>query len=158
MNSQSRQVTRYPYDLDVGPAPAANQAQRVLVADDTVEMRRLIAAVLRKDGYEVDELSDGLELLAAIEAVGKQPEQSIAMIISDIRMPGLTGLDLLAILRCASWSTPVILITAFGDDLTHDQAYELGATAVFDKPFEMDELRAAVHEVVPPSRLAQRPQ
>jgi DNA-binding response OmpR family regulator len=130
-----------------------NEQPHVLVADDKSEMRGLIASVLRKDGYQVDEASDGFELLAVIESLvshtaGRRPP--IGMIISDVRMPGLTGLDLLAILRCADWTTPVILITAFGDDETHAQANELGATAVFDKPFEMEELRAAVRDAVPP--------
>jgi DNA-binding response OmpR family regulator len=128
------------------------QQPHVLVADDKTEMRGLIASVLRKDGYQVDEASDGLELLAVIESLVAHTEgrrSPIGMIISDVRMPGLTGLDLLAILRCADWTTPVILITAFGDDETHAQAHELGATAVFDKPFEIDELRAAVRDAVP---------
>ena len=126
-------------------------SHRVLVADDKVEMRKLIATVLRKDGYEVSEATDGLDLLAQIELTARTRSAPIGVIISDVRMPGLTGLDLLAILRCASWETPVILITAFGDDATHAQARELGVSAVFDKPFEIDDLRAAVHRLVPPS-------
>ena len=65
-------------------------------------------------------------------------------------MPGLTGLDVLAILRCANWATPVILITAFGDEATHAEGRELGAVAVFDKPFNVDALRATVLETIPP--------
>ena len=72
------------------------------------------------------------------------------IVISDVRMPGLTGLDVLAILRCANWATPVILITAFGDEATHAEGRELGAVAVFDKPFNVEQLRAAVLETMPP--------
>ena len=65
-------------------------------------------------------------------------------------MPGLGGLDVLAILRCADWNTPVILITAFGDEATHAEGRDLGALAVFDKPFGVDLLRSAVREAMPP--------
>jgi CheY-like chemotaxis protein len=126
---------------------------RVLLAEDNTAMRALIAAVLRKDGYEVVEAKDGVELLQEIEAAiaaGGRRNPSIAMIISDIRMPGLTGLDMLAVLRCAYWSTPVILITAFGDEKTHAEAHELGVTAIFDKPFDLDDLRRAVQRAIPP--------
>jgi len=65
-------------------------------------------------------------------------------------MPGLTGLDVLAILRCANRTTPVILITAFGDEATHAEGRELGAVAVLDKPFNVQELRTAVVGAMPP--------
>jgi len=125
---------------------------RVLLAEDDPALRELMAGALRRDGYEVLEASDGTELLDRLEAivttVGRGPD-AVAVIISDIRMPGLTGLDLLAALRCAEWTTPVILITAFGDEETHREARELGARAVLDKPFPLEQLRAAVQEAVP---------
>ena len=57
-----------------------------------------------------------------------------------------TGLDVVAGLRRAEWITPVIIITAFGDEATHAEAQRLGAAAVFDKPFDVNDLRiAALH-------------
>jgi len=124
---------------------------RVLVAEDDATLRGVIAAVLRGDGYEVVEAADGLALLDLIEtALTKRRERSEAfLVIADINMPGLTGLDVLAILRCAFAITPVILITAFGDDETRAEARELGAAGVLDKPFSIDALRAAVMEAAP---------
>ena len=63
--------------------------------------------------------------------------------ITDINMPTLTGLDVLTELRWDDWSVPVILITAFGDEQTHGEGARLGAAMVFNKPFELDELRRA---------------
>ena len=64
-------------------------------------------------------------------------------------MPGCSGLDLLACLRHFDWNTPVILITAFGNAETHDQARRLGAFAVFDKPFDLADLETAVLNASP---------
>jgi DNA-binding NtrC family response regulator len=66
------------------------------------------------------------------------------LIITDVRMHGVTGLEILAGLRENDWSTPVILMTAFGDAELHAEAMRLGALAVLDKPFELDALRTLV--------------
>jgi DNA-binding NtrC family response regulator len=73
------------------------------------------------------------------------------LIISDVRMPGVSGLDVLATLRREDWSTPVILMTAFGDLETRAEARRLGAKALFDKPFDVDDLRTAVSWFLHPS-------
>jgi CheY-like chemotaxis protein len=64
------------------------------------------------------------------------------VVISDVRMPGRSGLEALSQFRQTNGSTPFVVITAFGSEEVHAQARELGATFVFDKPFEMDGLRA----------------
>jgi len=120
----------------------------VLLAEDDAEFRHLLVCVLEAEGYEVLQAADGMELLANIEASRARPDPFL--IVADVRMPGLGGLDVLAILRCADWNTPVILITAFGDEATHAEGRDLGALAVFDKPFGVDLLRSAVREAMPP--------
>jgi len=60
----------------------------------------------------------------------------------------MLGSEVLAGLRDIHWPTPFILITAFGDEKTHQRALDLGAKAVLDKPFDLDELRKAIGEVV----------
>jgi DNA-binding response OmpR family regulator len=104
--------------------------------------------MLATDGYVVIEACDGQALLLAIENLRAGSVRPV-MIVSDVRMPGYSGLDLLAILRCASWTLPVVLITAFGDEDTHAEALELGAVAVLDKPFDLDHLRAVVRAAAP---------
>lgn len=66
-------------------------------------------------------------------------------------MPGCGGLEVLARMRRVEWSTPVILITAFGDAETHTEACRLGAARVLDKPFDVDELCLAARAIVPTS-------
>jgi len=138
--------------MEAEPGAPTGRRRLVLLAEDDVAFRRLIASVLAEDGYEVLEAEDGLGLLANIETtLGVRGERADSfLVVADVRMPGLSGLDVLAILRCANWQTPVILITAFGDEATHTEGRDLGATAVFDKPFDVERLRSAVLEAIPP--------
>jgi CheY-like chemotaxis protein len=126
-------------------------APRILVADDDIHVRHLVSRALRKDGYEVHEVADGSALLNTLGS-SLMPTSSVPpfdLVISDVRMPGWTGLGVLMSLRQADWALPVILITAFGDDQTHAQARRLGAAAMLDKPFEVDDLRRLVANLVP---------
>lgn len=116
----------------------------VLIAEDDDEMRELLHAELRADGHEVYTVSDGTEMLELLSDVSQLPFTVPDVIIMDVRMPGCSGLHILAALRAAQWSTPVILITAFGDPRLHAEAVRLGAAVVFDKPFDIDDLRAAL--------------
>ena len=121
-------------------------SSRVLLAEDDDELRRLLAQALRRDRHVVIEARNGLELLSAIGSASlvRPEEQHVDLVISDIRMPGATGLDALRLLRLYSPLVPMILITAFGDEETRAEASRWGADAVFDKPLDIDELRATV--------------
>jgi DNA-binding response OmpR family regulator len=138
-------------------SPAPSRRPFVLVADDDAEMRRLVAESLRKDDYDVIEESDGGRLLVRIAAIYSfaHTVHPFDLIVSDIRMPICSGFDIVKGLREAHWTTPVILMTAFGDDETRKRAEALGAI-LFDKPFPMSALRAAVrtllHEHAQPGR------
>ncbi len=124
-----------------GIAPGSGRV-RVLLAEDDDEMRRLIAETLRRDGYVVVEAPSGTDLMTVVGGLqGGESRNPIAdVIISDIRMPGMDGLEVLREFRSRNLNMPFILITAFGDDETHRRAEELGATAIFDKPFDLDDL------------------
>ena len=122
-------------------------APRILLAEDDAAMRAMLAQALRRDGYDVIEVHDGGELLMRIEqAMGHgDTDRPFDLVISDVRMPYLSGVEVLAELwRIDSLSTPVILITAFGDPSLHEEAQQLGAVAVIDKPFELEDIRTAV--------------
>ena len=124
---------------------------RILVAEDDDEMRVLLFETLRREGYKVTACPDGLHLedRLIVSEIGSQPTP-FELIISDIRMPGLSGLEVLEGLQTCEASPPTILITAFGDEETHAQARQLGAAAVFDKPFDLDDLLARVRDITPP--------
>ncbi len=123
---------------------------RILLAEDNGPMCLLLAVCLEEAGYEVVKCYDGFQL---VEHLGSyllpNSKERVDLIISDIRMPHLSGLEVLDGLNEREDFPPVILITAFGDKETHDRARELGAVALFDKPFPMDDLVAKVREVVP---------
>jgi DNA-binding response OmpR family regulator len=140
---------------DVSLGPEDRSVPRILLAEDDEEMRTLLSQSLRDAGYEVDALADGLELmeqLASCVAWGNRP--AVDLIISDVRMPWVDGLEVLrAIGRCVGYPR-VILITAFGDDELHAEALRLGAAAIMDKPFDIEELLARVREIVPAKRVS----
>jgi len=127
----------------------------ILLAEDDKEMRAMLALALRKDGHEVTECGNGVELFTYLEPffLPKRIRQNdVALIISDIRMPGFTGMEVLAGAPKKKGFPPMILITAFGDEETHALAKEFGAAAMFDKPFDMDDLLAKVHELLPSNK------
>lgn len=72
---------------------------------------------------------------------------SAAIIVTDVVMPGRTGLDVVSWLRSHDWATPVVLLTGFGSAEVHEDARRLGA-AIMDKPFELDALQRLVQSLV----------
>jgi two-component system response regulator (stage 0 sporulation protein F) len=145
--------------LESAPVPhgrvvrVASPPRRVLLAEDDEEMRSMLVRELRRDGYDVLQAADGAETAALIREL-LDPGEAPDIIVMDIRMPSRTGLELLADLRKRHWRAPVILITAFGDSEIHDTARQLGAVCVFDKPFDVDDLRTAILNFLPPAPTA----
>jgi DNA-binding response OmpR family regulator len=113
------------------------------VAEDDAEMRRILVEMLEKDGYDVNEVANGEELLDELAKDAVSGYEYIDLIVSDIRMPGCTGLQAVEAVRGAGCQTPILLMTAFGDEATRAHAEELGAL-LFDKPFDLTDLRTAV--------------
>jgi DNA-binding response OmpR family regulator len=125
---------------------------RILLAEDDKEMRSLLALMLRKEGYQVRECMDGLSLLDMLSSffLPDEEHENFDLIISDIRMPGVTGMEILMGANELDDFPPIILITAFGDKETHVLAERLGAVALFDKPFDIDEMLEKVRAILPP--------
>jgi CheY-like chemotaxis protein len=129
------------------PAPAHEPRRpRVIVAEDDPDVRQLVTVAFRGLGYDVVEASTGGELLDELGdgLLYGDPAGKPDVIISDIRMPGLTGMEILAGLRQAEWPTVIVLMTAFSDQGTREEAARLGVDAFFEKPFEIDDLMTAV--------------
>ena len=119
---------------------------RVLIAEDDFELRALIARAFAEDGYYVLEVENGRELFDLLAGLVQ-----VDLVVSDVRMPGGSGLAALAGFRKRNPSTPFVIITAFGNEALHQEARRLGATAVVDKPFEMDDLRALARRLSDPN-------
>ena len=131
------------------PPKDPSRAPRILVAEDDAVVRGLVADGLRDDGYEIIEDADGGRLLvdiAAIYAVEGKIDP-VDLIVSDIRMPVCTGLDIVKGIREAHWPIPVILMTAFADQSVELMAAQLGAFLLL-KPFAMLDLRLKVKELL----------
>jgi len=121
---------------------------RVLLAEDDAEMCRLLAWALSNKGYDVVRCRDGSELMKRIGLLGPQgAANGVDLIVTDVRMPGATGLQILAGAREIDDFPPVMLITAFPDERVRNEAQQLGAVALLSKPFEIDVLLKKVDEI-----------
>jgi CheY-like chemotaxis protein len=119
------------------------------VAEDDLEMRRLLAWSLERAGYRVVQCSDGTTLmrkLGYLESHVSAPR--VALVVSDIKMPGLTGLEVLRSAHELGSAPPIILISAFADEEAYEQAETLGAVALLAKPFDIEDLISKVHETI----------
>ncbi|MBL8702587.1 MAG: response regulator transcription factor [Alphaproteobacteria bacterium] len=120
--------------------------RHLLVVEDDGEMRHLIGRFLRENGFRVTPARDGRELW---EALGREP---IDLILLDIQLPGTSGLDLCKAVR-AKHSTPIIMLTARGDEMDRVVGLELGADDYIPKPFSRSELLARIRAVLRRSSL-----
>jgi DNA-binding response OmpR family regulator len=110
----------------------------ILVAEDQTDIRELIALNLRNAGYDVATVGDGPAALAS------QNEQASDLLILDLMMPGLDGLEVCKALRARGRSTPILMLTAKATELDRVLGLELGADDYLTKPFSLAELLARV--------------
>ncbi len=126
-----------------------DKPQRVLIAEDDDEFRAALCEGFENAGYQVTSCRHGLDLVRELRGPDSSfGEDGYHLIVSDIRMPGVMGLSVLAGLRDVEGVPPIILITAFGDAETHAEAQKLGAAAMLDKPFAMNDLLSVARETI----------
>jgi CheY-like chemotaxis protein len=119
----------------------------ILVADDDRAMRAMLRIVLVRQGFDVVECESGDDLIARIARV-EEGEARPDLIVSDVCMPGASGLDVGHFARSRLPDVPLVLITAFGDARTHRRARELGAALVVDKPFDLRDFCQTIARVL----------
>ena len=117
----------------VSPLPAT-----ILVAEDQADIRDLIVLNLRNAGYAVTAVADGVAALAS------QHERADKLLILDLMMPGMDGLDVCKALRARGIATPILMLTAKSTELDRVLGLELGADDYLTKPFSLAELLARV--------------
>ena len=108
---------------------------RVLVVDDEPPIRKLLRLGLNAQGYQILEAPNGK---AALELLGQNPD----LVILDLGLPDIEGLDLLRTIRARNESVPIVVLSSRGDEAGKVQALDLGADDYITKPFGMDELLA----------------
>ena len=114
----------------------------VLVVDDEPDVevlfRQQFRRELRAERFIMKFAQSGM---AALQSIGEAGSASLILILSDINMPGMTGLELLPRAKAARPDVPIIMITAYGDAETKRKALETGAEALLTKPIDFGELR-----------------
>ncbi len=121
----------------------------ILVVDDEPDVEDLFRQQFRKDlrsSRFVMEFAQSAR--DALERVGSEESARLVLILSDINMPGMTGLDLLPMARQARPDVPVIMITAYGDQETRRKAIAAGAAGLLTKPIDFPELRGEIGRVL----------
>ena len=111
----------------------------------------LLTLKLRDAGFSVTEARDGKELLERLIQGASSDDGStnpFDMVLSDINMPHFNAVDVMIGARRCLTTTPVVLMTAFADAHTREQALRLGATAVLDKPLRLDDLSATLTQML----------
>jgi DNA-binding response OmpR family regulator len=122
----------------------------ILLVEDDFELRELLALVLRNDGFTVIEAEDGDDALEwlGLGALEGEPQRWPALIVTDVCLPFLSGLDLLEGLSSVTGSLPIVLITGAKDADMHEKALALGALCVLEKPFLLSDFRSVVRSAL----------
>ena len=117
-------------------------AKRVLVVDDERNLCDVLSMLLTDDGYEVATAANGRE---ALECMEREPPD---LVISDLKMPEVDGLELLTALKGSGRGIPLVMITAYGSIETAVEVMKRGAADFITKPFNKDVIRHVVHNVL----------
>jgi two-component system response regulator PilR (NtrC family) len=136
-------------NAELSAQPQAAAKPRILLVDDERSMREMLQIVLRRDGYEVIVAENGRD------AIGRLQGEPFDLLLSDIRMPDVTGVEVLRAAREINADLVAFMMTAFASTDTAVEALRLGAVDYFVKPFNMDELRLKVRQQLEARRLKQ---
>lgn len=117
--------------------------KKVLVVDDTKNIKLLLTTCLEFSGYEVLTASNGTEALELLKS------EKFDLILLDIKMPEISGTEVLRRMRGVGIETPVIIMTAFGTVKNAVECTKLGAIAYLQKPFTAEKVRNVLNEVEP---------
>ena len=116
--------------------------KKVMIVDDSKTIRQQVSFTLSKGGYDVIEAEDGNDGLSKLKA-----NADIAMIISDVNMPNLNGLEMVEKIKAEGHSVPIVMLTTEGAADMIERAKAAGAKGWLVKPFKPDQLVAAVQKL-----------
>jgi DNA-binding response OmpR family regulator len=115
---------------------------KILVVDDEEGARELFFTILTDEGYDVTLANGGQEALTLFQ------NGQFDLVVTDIKMPGMDGLQLLQEIRKGGSKVDVIMVTAYGEVETYLKAMSLGAAEYINKPIRIKELKRIVHKVL----------
>jgi two-component system response regulator PilR (NtrC family) len=124
--------------IDPGRRQETFTVSRILIVDDEQSLRDLLSLALGDEGWDVFTAADGDAAAVALQT------EPVDVVVSDIRMPGMDGLELLQHVTASAPDTAVILMTAHASTDTAIEALRLGAYDYVTKPFDMEELKISV--------------
>ena len=127
----------------------STEPAKILILDDEAYVRQMLAEILTKEGYVVY-LADGENAETMLTT------EMFNLIITDLKMPGMCGIDVLALAKQTSPDTKLMVITGYPSKATLDQGLDIGAEAYITKPFHVAELRSAVRRVLKSKRSSRR--
>lgn len=116
---------------------------KLLIVDDQFGIRILLSEVFQKAGYETYQAANGIQALEIVK------EQNPDLVLLDMKIPGMDGLEILKRMKTINKDIRVIIMTAYGELDMIQEAKELGAITHFAKPFDIDEIRDVVKQYVP---------
>ena len=120
---------------------------KILIVDDELNMRLVLSAMLKKEGFEVASASNGREALQILKS------SKIAVVVTDLKMPDIDGMELLTRISEKHPEIPVIMITAHGTVATAVEALKKGALDYITKPFDLDEFKNVISKAIKTSNL-----
>ncbi|MBS1964968.1 MAG: sigma-54-dependent Fis family transcriptional regulator [Chloroflexi bacterium SZAS-1] len=138
-------------ELELHVASPRDVAGKILIADDEPTTIAMLSDLLFEEGYEVDGVGSGTAVLERLEG-----EHDYGLLMMDLQMPGMNGLDLFERLRKESNDIPVIVITAYGTSSTAIRAMQMGVYDYLQKPFDLDEVQVVVKRLFEHQALASR--
>lgn len=121
--------------------------KRVMVVDDERDMQELFRQRFRKEIKQGQiEFSFAFSAEEALEYLNSRADEYLALIVTDINMPGMNGLELLKIIKTTFVNLKVIMVTAYGDAQNYRMAMEYGADDYINKPIEFNSLKSKILE------------
>jgi DNA-binding response OmpR family regulator len=116
--------------------------KKILIVDDNKYIRFALSALMEQSGYDVHEVGEGGKVIEEVKS--KNPD----LVILDKKLPGYDGLDLLVEIKNIKKELPVVILTAYGDDKTREQALARGADVFMTKPFDNDEIISIIERLL----------
>jgi DNA-binding response OmpR family regulator len=127
--------------IDESTAPTGERV-RVLVTDDHPALRQAVRNALQSEGFDAEDAADGRRALELLR------ENEFDVLVTDVRMPGMDGYQLLEQVQREQMRTRTVMFSVFADESSRRHAAGLGVVAFLQKPFALDELVAAIRSAV----------